>query len=300
MALLLTLALVAASGIRLDVNWWSVARISLFFGALLWAWQRRSPSGGDERLRLYAGTLFVLFSALTLNAMLCFAGQTLALPLIDPMLARADHMLGFDVKWFVRVVCDIPGAPQLLAAVYYSSFPVLLVSALALAALGRTEDAWVLCIVFSLCLFVTVVASVILPAAGAFHYLQVPADVQGQLPDGSGIYHLKLLFALRDAEHLIVDPTRMAGVATFPSFHTAMALMTAAAWKGFRKIWILMMILQGLVIISTIPIGGHYLIDLAAGALCWAAAARLSYFVARSRSSVDVPCSEPSTSHAYV
>ncbi|HET7576567.1 MAG TPA: hypothetical protein VFK19_08400 [Sphingomicrobium sp.] len=29
---------------------------------------------------------------------------------------------------------------------------------------------------------------------------------------------------------------------------------------------------QGLVILSTIPIGGHYVIDLMAGSVCWAAA----------------------------
>ena len=70
----------------------------------------------------------------------------------------------------------------------------------------------------------------------------------------------------------MIDPTQLAGVATFPSFHTALALMTAAAWRDVPRIRVAMFAWQGLVIISTIPIGGHFVVDLIAGAACWGVA----------------------------
>ena len=45
--------------------------------------------------------------------------------------------------------------------------------------------------------------------------------------------------------------------------------MTAAAWRNVPAIRAAMFAWQGLVIISTIPIGGLYVIDLIAGAACW-------------------------------
>jgi membrane-associated phospholipid phosphatase len=46
--------------------------------------------------------------------------------------------------------------------------------------------------------------------------------------------------------------------------------MTAAAWRDVRSVRLPMSIWQGVVILSAIPIGGHYLVDLLAGSLCWA------------------------------
>jgi membrane-associated phospholipid phosphatase len=83
---------------------------------------------------------------------------------------------------------------------------------------------------------------------------------------------LEHLFALREARTFVIDPTQLAGVATFPSFHTALALMTAAAWRDVPTIRAAMFAWQALVIVSTIPIGGHYVVDLIAGAACWGVA----------------------------
>jgi membrane-associated phospholipid phosphatase len=151
---------------------------------------------------------------------------------------------------------------------YDSSFPLLFLTALAFVWTGRSRQGWELCGIFNVCLLAATISSAIIPAVGAFHFLPIGEGVRAFLPPGSGV-HLEHLFALRAAESFVIDPTQLAGVATFPSFHTALALMTAAAWRNVPRIRVAMFAWQGLVIISTIPIGGHYVIDLIAGAACW-------------------------------
>jgi hypothetical protein len=295
-----TLAAVWLSGVALSVFMSGFARVGLCWAALLWAWWRRSPTGGDERLRLCAGLLFVLFAGLTTNVLICFAGQTLALPLIDPWLDAADRSVGLEVMRFIEACVSVPGLTGLLGVAYLSSFPLLLGSALFLGASGRAVAAWTLVSVFTMCLMVTVCGSVVLPAEGAFHFLELSGELRAALPPGSGTYHLQTLFALRGADQLIVDPTNLQGVATFPSFHTALALMTAAAWRGLRAMYLPMIVWQAVVIVSTIPIGGHYFVDLLAGGLCWAGAQAICRRVAGCRRGVDADRREASPSHAYV
>ena len=57
------------------------------------------------------------------------------------------------------------------------------------------------------------------------------------------------------------------GLVTFPSFHTSLAIITTYAVRGIKVVATPVAILNGIVIISTLPEGGHYLIDLIAGAV---------------------------------
>ena len=61
----------------------------------------------------------------------------------------------------------------------------------------------------------------------------------------------------------------MTGVITFPSFHTIMALITIQAWSWHRALKIPILTWNLAVIFTTLPIGGHYFVDLAAGGLVW-------------------------------
>jgi membrane-associated phospholipid phosphatase len=80
---------------------------------------------------------------------------------------------------------------------------------------------------------------------------------------------LEVLHAIRNSSRMVINPMELYGLVTFPSFHTAMALMTAAAWRDDRYLRWPMFIWNALVILSTLPIGGHYVVDVIAGALTW-------------------------------
>jgi membrane-associated phospholipid phosphatase len=140
----------------------------------------------------------------------------------------------------------------------------------------REDRLWELCLCFAGTLTLSVLISAAYPAVGAFVHYGTPAAVLDLLPEGSGIYHLPKFEAYRSGEVSTIDFAQLQGVLTFPSFHCAMALMTAYAFRGMRWLAGLGYGWNGLVIVSTIPIGGHYAVDLLVGALVWSVFAALA------------------------
>lgn len=270
--MMLVLLAAASRGLKLGIEPVPVVVTLVVIGALLMAYRRQLGAQGDARLANSAGIVMVLFTGGLSGGLICLVGQTFALPFIDPLLHRSDQMIGVDLTALIGWIARADWLPRLLAIAYDASFPLLFATALVFAWTGRARQAWELCGIFNVCLLAATVSSAIIPAVGAFHFLAIGEGVRALLPPGSGIYHLEHLFALREAESFVIDPTRLAGVATFPSFHTALALMTAAAWRDVPRVRAAMFAWQGLVVISTIPIGGHYVVDLIAGAACWGVA----------------------------
>lgn len=86
---------------------------------------------------------------------------------------------------------------------------------------------------------------------------------QGRYPTEIGMpSYLPALRGLR--EHTFVDLDQVYGFLNFPSFHTVFALLIAHAMRGTR--WFLpLAIWNALVIIATVPIGWHYLLDIVGG-----------------------------------
>jgi membrane-associated phospholipid phosphatase len=197
-------------------------------------------------------------------------GLALGMPLIDPMLAEADRLMGFSSPAVIAWIVQWPSAPELLGIAYVSSFPLLFGSAILFALWGEEEKAWELSFVFAATIMICACCAVALPAEGAFPYYDIGPQLTAGLPPGSGIYHLPAMDYFRTSDQITLDALRLQGVVTFPSFHTALALMTAFSWRHRRWIFLPMVAWNAVVIASTIPIGGHYAIDLIGGALLWA------------------------------
>jgi membrane-associated phospholipid phosphatase len=222
------------------------------------------------RCAVAIGSSLMLVLGATTAGVLGSVGQMFAPPFVDGSLAAADKLLGLQTEDVVRIVIQFRGGPPILAMLYELATPMLFLSALTLSCLGRFERVWELCAAFSFCIFTATLTSVVFPAAGAFEHSGVAARFGAHLPSGSGVYHLRMLYSLRSASALTIDPFALRGMVTFPSFHTAMALMTAAAWRDDPYLRGPMMVWNAGVITSTIPIGGHYLVDLLGGAVTWA------------------------------
>jgi membrane-associated phospholipid phosphatase len=221
------------------------------------------------RVSMFAGTYLVLWGGGLAGGVLCMVAPMFNMPMIDPSLAAADRWLGLTSADVIRWVIDVPFAPKMLYAMYFPSVILLFLTALLLSILGRAERLAELCSAYGFCLAVATICSVLLPASGAFEYLGLEPVFGTHLPPGSGVYHLEVLHALRSTTHLLINPFGLHGLVTFPSFHTAMALMTAAAWRDDRFLKWPMFLWNGLVIVSTVPVGGHYIVDLLAGAATW-------------------------------
>src|SRR5208283_1718480 len=73
------------------------------------------------------------------------------------------------------------------------------------------------------------------------------------------------LNALRSGSLPVVNLQRLDGLITFPSFHTAVAVLLIYAARGTPAL-VLATVINALMILSTFTEGGHYLVDVVAGA----------------------------------
>ena len=108
-----------------------------------------------------------------------------------------------------------------------------------------------------------------------------PHDLIAQLPERAATYAFGTFEAFHDAADPLFSLDALAGVVTFPSFHTAMGLIVLAMCRKTPLLLIPAAAGFALMICSALPLGGHYVIDLAAGAVVWAGWFRLSRLLER-------------------
>lgn len=290
-------------------SWLVVVAASGFTGFLLW----RFRVAIDARdLALFSGTMAFLIvvyvvygkwrASPTLShlggavaatcwsimaaAVISLVGLRYKFPLIDDVLSNADRAVGVDLPSMIRWFAAHPLLSYLLSAAYDSWLLQLAALFPFLAMMGRFNKLWQLVFVFSLTAIVAATFSVFWPARGAFAYFRHPIEVLAQLPDGAGIYHLAKFEYFRNASPANVSFGDLQGVVTFPSFHTCLVLMTVCATTGTRWLFAITFIWNALVLVATVPIGGHYVIDLSCGALLWLAAMAVEAMLGRSYATV--------------
>jgi len=189
-----------------------------------------------------------------------------SLPLMDAVLARIDAQLGFDwlpvVAWFNRS----PAGIAVLGAAYHGTIAALVYGLVFLNLIGRRDRLVELAVmVIGTCLIANILSGVV-PAAGAYVHFQPDETVRGAISADAGIWHLVHFEALRSGSFSRFSLSATEGLVTFPSFHTAAAMCVPLALRGYGPLTALAWLAAAAIIVSTIPIGGHYLIDVVAGA----------------------------------
>jgi membrane-associated phospholipid phosphatase len=264
---LLVVVSAPASGLHIAIDVYPSLQVLATIGVLVLLALKTARIA--PRISMVAASYLVVWVGGLAGAILSMVGTMFRFPFIDRWLAAADAALGLTTADVVSLVVAVPSAAELLYCIYFLSVALLFLTAFGLAVLGRAERLWEFCATYAFCLAVATICSLVLPAAGAFEYLGLERVYGHQLPPGSGVYSLEVLHAIRNSSRMVINPMELYGLVTFPSFHTAMALMTAAAWRDDRYLRWPMFIWNALVILSTLPIGGHYLVDVIAGALTW-------------------------------
>jgi membrane-associated phospholipid phosphatase len=204
---------------------------------------------------------------------LTYLAAALGMPLQDARFAQWDAALGFDWLALMHVIDSKPIAAAVLDAAYASSRFQILAIFLALG-LARADDRlWEFLVLYAMTALATVLISALTPALGAYHF-HIPArDASlGAISATSGVWHMSDVTGLRDGSLTIIDLTRIEGVVTFPSFHTALAVICIWSTRRIAYLHLPMVLLNLVVIVSTLPIGGHYLVDVIAGAMIAAGA----------------------------
>jgi membrane-associated phospholipid phosphatase len=203
------------------------------------------------------------------------AGLGAGMPLTDGALARIDRWLGFDWLAVVAWFNESPALIWLLGYAYHGTI-ALLIYVLVLLNVLQWRDRIVefMVLVVGTCLLAALLSGVV-PAAGAYVHFRPDAAVRSAISSDAGVWHLAQFEALRAGTFTRFSLPATEGLITFPSFHTAAALCVPLALRGLGAVTALAWAAAGMVVVSTVPIGGHHLIDVIVGAMMTLALHRL-------------------------
>jgi hypothetical protein len=175
-------------------------------------------------------------------------------PLLDGELSRLDALLfGFQWDTAARWVVGHPLLDVALQKAYFSGYPQL-AAVLLLGSVSRPGDRngdfiWQ----FGIAVLLTSAVFVFTPALGKVGHL--------------GSAYTEALTAIRSGSWTVFDYTHAEGIITFPSFHTAVAVLLIYGVRRYYWALAVFIPLDALLIVATPTVGGHYLVDLPAGAI---------------------------------
>jgi membrane-associated phospholipid phosphatase len=183
---------------------------------------------------------------------LSYLAATLDFPLRDTLFTKADAILGFDWRTWAALAWRYPTFIKVLIWCYQSNLYQPLALVLIFSIFGPRGRNREFLSAMAIASIVTIVVAGLFPTFG-------PNEAYG-IPSG---WHT-VLTQLRTGTQ---RPLPYVGIVSFPSYHTSMAIILTAATRSNRWVFIASSIVNSLMVVATVPIGYHYLVDLIAGAL---------------------------------
>lgn len=209
--------------------------------------------------------IMAAFAMVILLGSMMLAGA--ARPMVDKSLIAIDRALGFD---WLALHMALRGDEIFFerASMVYRALhlqPMLLI--LLLAFTERIAQLWVFVTAWVLAVIITVIIFPFTPAVGGFLYHGItPDDVHGLWIKGVWEWY-DIMQPVREGTLRGLGANSVTGIVTFPSFHAAGAVLLAYGFWQFRWLKWPMLVLNIGVFLSSIVVGGHYLIDVIAGGL---------------------------------
>lgn len=216
----------------------------------------------ENAVRFVMGMIFILVGWTGLR-LFNHLTMTTALPYADASLAKIDHAMHLDWVGYFAFVRGHEVLREVLGQ-SYTSLTLLSAVAFILAFLIRgAEQAARLLETFFLAAVLCTIIGPFFPAKGAPTFF---SEIIGSLEGIPGTYSVVPLETLRIGGSILLNASELPGLVTFPSFHTAAAVVVAAGfWR--TKLFVPVAAYSLVVIASTPVFGGHYFIDLIGGAL---------------------------------
>ncbi|WP_298875613.1 phosphatase PAP2 family protein [uncultured Bradyrhizobium sp.] len=223
--------------------------------------------------RFYAPRLAFVFASIAqlgtlslLSALLTYIAAASNFPLQDAALDYCDRVIGLDWAAYYRFVT---ARSYLLDYAYLAygaiAFPPLGVPII----LGLTRNHVRLqryVMAFLITLFIVSSVSIFIPALGTYYLYDLPTSFGPYKADGY-LIQIGRLPAIRSGSLHALSISQIGGIVSFPSFHTAAAILALWAWWGvwwMRPFALLMCVAT---LMATPLMGGHYFIDIIAGAI---------------------------------
>lgn len=196
----------------------------------------------------------------------------LGLPFVDGALARFEAGLGFDWTAHVAFLARHPTLSWWLALAYHSSGPQVGIVVIALSATRRLGRLFAYTRLFSVTLLCVIGIAALFPALGPYATYAPRLVPSEPIETVGALWHLEPVARLRAGTMDTLALGELRGLATFPSFHVCLAILTGWALAPLPVLGPLAILLNAAVIVATLGAGGHYLPDVLAGAMLAVAA----------------------------
>jgi membrane-associated phospholipid phosphatase len=286
---------VMAFGATRHIIGWDASAILPVFLAAAWLWAVGLVFGRIGWGALGQGLqLIALFAMLVLSA--AWASDVLAvvsLPYSDEYLARADDWLGFRWPSMISRLRSHTQILDLLCSAYASLTwqPIVLIPALCIS--GRATEAWRFLSAWSIAMACTLAIFPFFPAVGGYVHFQIPRDAFPGIRLEEAWHYSVLLEQLRNGRLTVMNNAALGGMITMPSFHAAGAVLLGWGFFVLRAFRWPFLLLNGAMLVSAVPIGGHYLVDVLAGAFIALASIAMTSGVIRPKRSLQDMAPEP-------
>ena len=267
LAFVLAVGLIACATALLlhrDVDW--PPFLSGFAAALglvaIGAYVRRTKAKPRIALALIGAGVFAAFTAS--SSVLIFSLLPLPNPMIDDILTRTGHWVGYDWQKLMAAMTGYPAVSRMLGHVYHSSLPQMLLTIFVLSAYGRALALYRFLLVGMLTLLMAVFIWWFWPSVGYVGTLPFSRDVLVENGFVFGTDYGAYLTRLIQHGPGRITPDAITGVVGFPSYHMVMACIVT--WYCRRTLVFWPILLVNLAMIpATLVHGGHHLIDLLGG-----------------------------------
>jgi membrane-associated phospholipid phosphatase len=206
------------------------------------------------------GVLYLVITCVC-GVLAAYAIQRFSFPLQDQLLERADVALGLNWFGYAHWV-DRHALVQTILHLAYDSLAIQIpLPLIVLACSSRISEARTCLLAFAIAFIVTIVISALMPAAGPIALVDRAAFSVLQFTGATPLDHLT---RLREAGPLMFnDPP--GGIATFPSFHATVAVLTPLALRSYPRLFIALLIVNAAMLGGTVTEGAHYFVDILAG-----------------------------------
>jgi PAP2 superfamily len=259
------------------------------------------PEFADPKLIFWFGASAQIILTTAIVGPLSYAANALNWPLQDQALLLIDRAFGLDPQSIAAFFNDHSWLVRYLNIGYgFIKWPLLGIPII-LTMTSRWIRLQQFVLALNIALAVTIIISVFVPAIGTYYGLSLsPAERFPLIDSANYTAQLRDITALRDGSLRYLELFRLAGIVSFPSFHTASAVLFAwALWpvRGFR--WVA--IVANLWMITATPvIGAHYIIDIVGGVVVAAASILLAKHLFQNLASKNISRVEASLSAGTV
>ena len=216
---------------------------------------------------LEAVALFLLVGGLT--ALVSAVLATSARPYGDAIFIAMDARLFPGVSWPRLIMGLQPYGRLLLGLAYaYASLgwqPFVLIVALCLS--GKEKVVWKFLTAWALALAMSLAIFPWWPAMGGYAHYAITPEMVPAIRVHSAWAYPALLADLRSGHVHELNALTLAGIIAMPSFHSAASVLLGWGFSNLRWLRVPFAILNMAMLVSAVPMGGHYLVDVLAGAI---------------------------------